>query len=278
MAPQDERNLDALLTLALPLAQSMPPRELILAEVVVPARFVTGALYDQRDVTDAIARLNERRLELVAHGVASRAVAFASASPGLDYVRLASEEEVDLILLDGRRPLLGEGVPRGPIGNVLEKAPCDVAVLVEREGIPQIDADHPVYVPFGGAEHDWAALELAAWISSVCKAPLRLVGPAAPDGDASRSLAQVALVVQKLADIDVEPLLIDFASGGVAHATEDAGLLAVGLSARWRTEGLGLVRAAIVRKASVPILFVRRGIRPGSQPGKGCCFEGTARP
>ena len=48
-------------------------------------------------------------------------------------MRLASEEEVDLILLDGRRPLLGEGVPRGAVGQVLEQAPCDVAVLVERQ-------------------------------------------------------------------------------------------------------------------------------------------------
>ena len=60
--------------------------------------------------------------------------------PGQDYVRLASEEEVDLVLLDGRRPLLGDGIPRGPVGEVLEKAPCDVAVLVERPGMPAIDA------------------------------------------------------------------------------------------------------------------------------------------
>jgi len=268
VAPQDEKNLDALLALALPLAQSIPPRELILASVVIPSRFVTGALYDQRDVSEANARLNKRRKELIAQGVAARAVAFASASPGDDYVRLASEEEVDLILIDGSRPLLGEAVPRGAVGHVLHNAPSDVAVLIEREGMPELDATHPVYVPFGGAEHDWAALELAAWISSARGAPLRMIGAAGAGGnghsDPSGSLAKVALVVQQLAEVQVEPVLVDLSNGGVLRATEDAGLLVIGLSERWRDEGLGPVRSAIAAKAAAPILFVRRGTRPGA--------------
>jgi hypothetical protein len=266
VAPQDVANLEALLALALPLAKSTPPRELILAEVVVPDRYVTGVLYDQRDTHEVSERLNERRNELIAQGVATRAVAFNSVQPGRDYVRLASEDEVDLILLDGRRPLLRGGVPRGPVGEVLEKAPCDVAVLVEREGVPQIDAEHPIYVPFGGAEHDWAAVELAAWISSVRRAPLRLLGAASANGGdgASGRLAQVSLVVQQLAEVETEPLLLDLSNGGVVRATEGAGLLVIGLSDRWRTEGLGDVRSAIAAKASAPILFVRRGTRPGA--------------
>ena len=43
-----------------------------------------------------------------------------------------------------------------------------------------------------------------------------------------------------------------------------AGLLVVGLSDRWRSEGLGPVRAAIAKAAPAPILFVRRGIRAGA--------------
>jgi Sodium/hydrogen exchanger family len=269
VAPQDAKNLDPLLTLALPLARSTPPRELVLAEVVIPTRFVTGVLYDQREVGEANARLTERRNALLAEGVATRAVAFASTSPGRDYVRLASEEEVDLIMLDGSRPILGEAVPRGAVGQVLHNAPCDVAVLVEREGMPQLDAEHPVYVPFGGAEHDWAALELAAWISSARGAPLRMIGAAGTNGgngqhDPGGSLAKVALVVQQLAEVQVEPVVVDLSNGGVLRATQDAGLLVIGLSERWRDEGLGPVRSEIAAKAAAPILFVRRGTRPGA--------------
>jgi hypothetical protein len=38
----------------------------------------------------------------------------------------------------------------------------------------------------------------------------------------------------------------------------------VGLSDQWRTEGLGPVRAEIAREASAPVVFVRRGHRPGA--------------
>ena len=50
----------------------------------------------------------------------------------------------------------------------------------------------------------------------------------------------------------------------MVRATADAGLLVIGLSERWREEGLGSVRAEIAEKASAPILFVRRGTRPGA--------------
>ena len=71
-------------------------------------------------------------------------------------------------------------------------------------------------------------------------------------------------MVQQLGEIHVEPLIVDLSREGVVRATSDAGLLVVGLSERWRTEGLGDVRSAIARKASAPILFVRRGMRPGA--------------
>ncbi len=154
-------------------------------------------------------------------------------------MRLASDETIDLLLMDGRRPLLGEGVPRGEVGEVLANAPCDVAVLVDRRGTIVVDAAHPVVVPFGGADHDWAALELGAWIAHSGGAPLRLLGAAAGgDGgrDASRLLANASLVVQQLANVATEPVLVSGAKD-VERAAEEAGLLVLGLSDRWRERG-----------------------------------------
>ena len=143
--------------------------------------------------------------------------------------------------MNGRRPLLGPGIPGGDVGHVLEHAPCDVAVLVEREGEPTIDAEHPVVVPFGGGEHDWAAVELGAWIASSHGAKLKLLGAAAggEDGgrDASRLLANTSLVLQQLAGITAEPVLVT-PGREVIDAARGAGLLVVGLSDRWRDEGL----------------------------------------
>jgi hypothetical protein len=47
-------------------------------------------------------------------------------------------------------------------------------------------------------------------------------------------------------------------------AAAHAQLLVVGLSERWANEGLGETRRAIARSAPAPIVFVRRGERPGA--------------
>src|SRR5207248_2093118 len=80
------------------------------------------------------------------------------------------------------------------------------------------------------------------------------------EGDASRVLSSASLVVQQLAGITTEPVLVE-PNGGLIAATQAAGLLVIGLSDRWRSEGLGPVRAAIAKAAPAPILFVRRGAR-----------------
>ena len=99
----------------------------------------------------------------------------------------------------------------------------------------------PVVVPFGAAWHDWAALELGAWVARATDAPLRLIGAASEqreDGrDASRLLADASLIVQRSAGVVAEPLLASPGRKGVAALAEGAGLLVVGLSERWRQEG-----------------------------------------
>ena len=107
------------------------------------------------------------RARLAAEGVAARGVALTSSKPGEDLIHLVEREPVDLVLTEGRRRLVGEGVPLGEVGVLLERAACDVAVLVAREDSEIIvGPDSPVLVPFGGAEHDWSALELGAWLAS----------------------------------------------------------------------------------------------------------------
>ena len=271
VAVQNEAELDQLRALAEPLARSEPPRELILARLLRPTRGASarGALQTEnmrlREATDEVTRV---RLELIERGVAARAVAFSSADPGADLNRLARDEKVDLLLLDGRRPLLGDAVPRGEVGSVLRDADCDVAVLVSREGSPiELGPERAVVVPFGGAEHDWAALELSAWIASASGAPLKMLGAAGETEErarVSRLLGDAGLLVQQYAGVSAAPLVAEPGREGVLAAAEGAGLLVVGLSERWRAEGLGPTRSEIARDAPAPTVFVRRGRRPGA--------------
>jgi hypothetical protein len=121
-------------------------------------------------------------------------------------------------------------------------------------------------VPFGAGGHEWAALELGAWLARTTGAPLRLVGAAdrRRDGrDASRLLADASLIVQRTAGIVAEPVLAPPGQGGVAEVAEGAGALIIGLSERWREQGLGGARGALARNPPAPMVFVRRGARPG---------------
>jgi DNA-binding SARP family transcriptional activator len=248
----DAAMLDALLGLATVLAGATPPREVILARVVSASE--VGA--ETRTLAD-------RAKGVEAEGIATRTAAFASPAPGEDIARLAARQEVDLLLMDaGTAPL--EGVAAA----VLERAPCDVALLLDIGG--QLRSG-PVVVPFGAAHHDWAALELGTAVAAATGAPLRLIGAAddrADGRDASRLLADASLIVQRRAGVVAEPLLTRPGSEGVLALAADAGLLVVGLSDRWREKGLGAIRTGLAASPPAPTVLVRRGAaRPGFAPG-----------
>ena len=139
-------------------------------------------------------------------------------------------------------------------------------------------------VPFGGADHDWAAVELGAWLAHAAQVPLRLVGTAAvPDHgkrDASRLLSHGALAVQRVLGISAEPLLTPPGEEGMLEASRDAGLLVVGLSTRWHREGLGPARLDSPERPRRPTLLVRRGLRPGglAPPASLTRFTWSIRP
>jgi DNA-binding SARP family transcriptional activator len=252
LAFTDETDADALLDVAEPLARQLP-RVLVLARLVPNAAELGGAA----------AWLEERRSALLARGIAARTASFTATAPGEELARLATELDVELLLSAAPGDLLAAGAPDEQLTALLEKTPCDVALLVRRDATPE----GPVLVPFGGAEHDWAAVELGAWLAHARGAPLRLAGAAAlPEHgkrDASRLLSHGALAIQRVLGISAEPLLTPPGEDGMLEASRDADLLVVGLSTRWHREGLGPARLRLAREAAPPTLLVRKGLRPG---------------
>jgi hypothetical protein len=60
-----------------------------------------------------------------------------------------------------------------------------------------------------------------------------------------------------------EPVLAPRGPAGVLAAAVGAGLVVMGLSPRWREEGLGEALLAVARDAEPPTLLVRAGLGPG---------------
>jgi hypothetical protein len=247
VVPSGDDRLGTLVEVARPLAERAG-RELLVVRLVGTAGELEGAA----------AGLGAARPSLPA---GARTATFTTADPAGDVVRLARAHDVDLVLAD-LSGALGDGGLPSLVTALLERSPADVALVAAR---PTTDATAPVFVPFAGGEHDWAALELAAVLASAAGRPLRLVGTAAdpPAGrrDASRLLADASLAVQRVADVDVAPVL----SGPdrLVDVVEAAGLVVAGMSPRWRSEGIGAARLALVRDARPGVLLVHRGPRPG---------------
>ena len=113
---------------------------------------------------------------------------------------------------------------------------------------------------------------------------LRLIGATSDDDDASRIVARAALALQRALGVDAEPVPAAPGDGGVLAASAGADVV-LGVSERWRAEGLGRVRAAIataaparVVRAGVPAgLLRRRPRRPGSR-GRWPAAADIARP
>jgi DNA-binding SARP family transcriptional activator len=245
------RRLDGLgpmLSLGEALAETERRHELVLVHIALPG-----------ELGSATAVVQEHRARLLSDGLAARAAAFTSPSPTDDVARLESQHDVDLIVLDvGSNPLDRDTT------DLLGRVSCDVALVVDAGG--QLRPG-PVVVPFGAAEHDWAALELGAWIAGATGEALRLIGAATSDQvngrDASRLLADASLIVQRTAGVAAEPLLASPGRRGVIALAQGAGLLVVGLPERWREKGLGTIRSEIAGSPPAPTVFVRRGLRPG---------------
>jgi DNA-binding SARP family transcriptional activator len=244
----DDGWLDPALSLAQRLA--VPPgRELIVVRLVPGESELASAL-------DAL-RASRRSL-----GEDVRTAAFTSLEPGRDGIRLAAVYDVALVLVEAPPGLDGELVPED-LAILFDGSLADVAVL----GPAKVEGGTGVFVPFGGGEHDWAALELGAWLAAATGDSLCLVGTQADAmggrRDASRLLADASIAAQRVVGVETHPLLAEATEDALLHAVEEATLVIAGISPRWQREGIGSTRRALVRRAVPPVLLVHRGPRPG---------------
>ena len=241
-----EESSDRVAGLASSLARK-PSKELILARIVA----------EGDELNQAAASVEDLRHRVSAYGISVRAAAFTSTEQAADICRMATDQDVDLMLIHA----VGELADDPVLLQVLEGAPCDVGIAFDAAPRPG-----PVVVPFVGAPHDWAAVELGAWAAGALERPLLLAGPrdvSEGQRDASRLLADASLVVQRALGIAASPLLLAPHGEALLRAVEGAALVVVGLPDDWRKKGLGVARHALASQAQVPVIVVRRGLRPG---------------
>ena len=206
------------------------------------AQMVEGAGYDVVPVT-------------VASGDAAQAI-----------VREVEERKPDLVLMAWHRSLWGHRLLFGLVGEVLRRAPADVAVVVDPAGRGiALRRDGRIVVPYGGGFHEDVGIELALRLARSSRATVTLLGPAGEDGTGELS-ARAARAYEETG-VWTTPLPVE---GDVGTALVDqagqADLVVLGVGEQWARDkrSLGGLRGAVAARATAPVIIVRRhGQRAG---------------
>jgi DNA-binding SARP family transcriptional activator len=234
--------------LAEPIALEGAGREIIVlaTAAVQPAGDPAGALAAAQEAAAAVGR------DLDSRGIGFRQSAVLTEDAAASAVRISTHQDVDLVLLG---PSATGRVPAG--------RPCDLGVAPASDGFARPGpARAPVVVPFGAAEHDWGALELAAWMARARGARLRILG-GMDDGNSARAssrLAMAALIVQRFVGVETTTALIRPGAEGIVDSADGAGLLVLPASAN--EPDVGGTRRQIAEDAPCPTIVLWQGARP----------------
>jgi Kef-type K+ transport system membrane component KefB/nucleotide-binding universal stress UspA family protein len=226
------------------------PATIILASVVRPpgyeqVRANLSAMDDAAAVAEEELGVVQARLE--AEGIETEVVTAVGPDPSLELIRLVERRGAGMLLLGSHQAYLGYRPLGGIAGELLDKASCDVAVLVG-SGTHRRVGSGPVGVWYRGEPADFAALDLAASLARGYGRPLRVVSP----------------VAVELPVLGVEIEAIVLAEPSIAHALEAVeGTAVMVVAPAGVLDGvLPALREAVIERVSVPVLVVKGGIRP----------------
>jgi Kef-type K+ transport system membrane component KefB/nucleotide-binding universal stress UspA family protein len=110
------------------------------------------------------------------------ALSFIATDPATEIVQTAADCGAGLLLMGFHKPIIGTTVLGGTVHRVMEHAPCDVAVLVDRGLGDRIGS---IVVPYLGSRDDRLALELASAIARSGGATVTVLHIVPPTGDSS---------------------------------------------------------------------------------------------
>ena len=204
-----------------------------------------------------------RPLVQLVEGAGYRAVPLTvpARDPADAVARVARERAVDLVLLGWHRSLWGHRVLGGTVGDVLRKAACDVAVVVDPAGTGiALKRDAKILVPHGGGYHEDVGLDLALRLAHASGATVTLVGP---DGEEEgHELAARAAGAYESTGVWTTPMPAapDDSGGFLIERGREADLVVLGVGDDWAKDqrSLGGLRDAVAARTPAPLIIVRR--------------------
>ena len=154
----------------------------ILARVLSPPGYEQVPNLSDLDeaAADAAERLGVVAMELRQQGIETEVATAVGTDPGAELARLAGRMRAGLLLVGSHEAYLGFRPLSGVAGELLDTAPCDVAVMVG-VGSHRTATDGPIGVWYRGEPPDIAPLDLAASLARGQGRPLRVISPVLVD-------------------------------------------------------------------------------------------------
>jgi K+:H+ antiporter len=199
-------------------------------------------------------------------------IAFVSPRPAQDICNVAEVKGANLIVLGWHKPVVTRTVLGGTVADVLEKAPADVGVFVDRG----LQAVRKVLVPFQGTPDDKAALMLARRMTAA-NAEVTILHVIKPGRADTERLGAQQEIEQSFTEegpwnrTSVRMKLVSHEKPAVA-AVEEAGrgydLVIVGAGNQWGLERrlFGLLPEFMVERCPISLLLVRQYDRSSQRP------------
>lgn len=194
-------------------------------------------------------------------------MSFVTRDPAFDIVRVAGDNQSDLILMGFHNPVIGQTFLGGTVHRVMQQAQSDVAVFIDR-GLHE--RPKTILVPYLGSPHDKLALQMANRMgrhSGAAVTVLHIVAPgrAKPGGAEDSSGAKQA--TERVFADPTQPSPVTFKvvehTDPIAAVLEEAkpfDLVVIGVAETWglTPQLFGWRAERIARDCPSSLLIVRR--------------------
>jgi len=215
----------------------------------------TGLQDSPADDAPLVALLNQP------HAVPVRPISFVSRDVPEDIVRVSENWNVDLILMGFHKPVFSSTILGGAVHRVMNAAPCDVAVFVDR-GFKKA---RTILVPFLGGPHDQLAMSIASRMARNIGAAVTVLHVVQPSRGADASLGAKQATDRVFQD-PTQPTPVTFriiandapVDVVLAEATK-FDLVIIGIGEEWGLEShlFGFRPEKIVEDSPASLLIVR---------------------
>jgi nucleotide-binding universal stress UspA family protein len=189
-------------------------------------------------------------------------ISLVSADPAQDIVEVARSKRADLVIVGQHQPVFGQTMLGGTVHRVLEAAPANVGVFVDRGTFPP----RRVLVPYLGSPHDRLALELARRLTRNVEAAVTVLHVVPTSSRAGQRLGAAEETTRVFQD-PTQPVPVTFRvlpddSPADAVIREAAGfdLVIIGVAKEWGLEShlFGWRPEKIAQSCPCSLLIVRK--------------------